>query len=150
MAKITKKAFLEVDIISAIVIIIFLFILILSLQFIKTSSFDVTSYKQKLNNDLMFINLLRAETPEGNLKDTILLDYAKEDYDNTKEELNKILIEAFGEKICWNMIIDNKIINEKKDCKEMEDIEIGEIDALLYIPYEGKQGIKQLEVRLRN
>jgi len=148
MEKMKKKAFVEVDIVAIIIILIFFFILVLSMNFISPSSFEVNSFKQEINNDLFLILLLKAEAGDYNLREIVLEDYSKNDFTQSKHYLNEIFIDAFGEKLCWKLIVDQRLTKEDNDCKEMGELNIGSMDAVLYLPFEKENEIKRIEVKL--
>jgi hypothetical protein len=150
MEKMKKKAFIEVDIIAVIIIAIFFFILMLSMSFIKPSSYQANAFKLELNNDLFLNLLLKSKAGDYTLKEIILKDYSKNEFTETKTYMNQILTAAFGEKVCWNLIIQGTLTKEDSDCKEMTKLNIGSIDAVAYLPFEKENEIKRIEVILKN
>ena len=151
MEKMNKKGFVEVDIIGTVIIIILLILLAIALSMLQHSVFEITTLKQRVNNDLFLINLLRAKAGDDTLHEVILSDYSNEEFTLTKYETNRLLERAFGEKVCWKMIVDNRVINENQDCKKMVDLNIGDLDAKMNLPIsdsEAENNIKIIEIRL--
>ncbi len=146
MEKMKKKAFVEVDVAATIVIILLFIFLMASLGFMEKSVFKIEETKNKLNNDLFLLNLLRAETPEGRLQERLISDYLEEDFTDSKTQINYVLEEAFGEKVCWTLFLESVIIKEDNNCVDMSDLKIGDLDARTKIPYMINGEIENLEV----
>lgn len=141
-----KKAFVEVDVAAAVIIVLLFIFLMASVGFMEKSIFEIEESKNTLNNDLFLINLLKAKTSHGQLQQIIVSDYLQDDYSQTKEQINTVLQEAFGERVCWKLLLGNIILQESNNCKEIRDLQVGEIDATVKIPYQEADEINNLEV----
>jgi hypothetical protein len=149
MEKIRKKGYLEVDLIAGIVIVLFLFLLAASLQFVQTQPVEINVFKATINNDLFLINLLKADGQGTSIRDIIVKDYSSDDFSMTKTEINKRLLEAFGEKPCWTLIMNDKTTGESSGCKKMSDMDLGDIDAVSKIPIIKNDKVQVMTVRLK-
>jgi hypothetical protein len=149
MEKIMKKGYLEVDIIAGIVIAIFLFLLAASLQFVQTQPVEIDAFKATINNDLFLINLLKTSSLDVPITDIIAKDYFSDDFSKTKTEINEKMLEAFNEKTCWTLVVNDKTTGESSGCKKMSDMDIGSIDAVSKIPIINNDKIQILTIRLK-
>ncbi|MEM2138834.1 MAG: hypothetical protein QXM96_01650 [Candidatus Woesearchaeota archaeon] len=121
-----------VDIISLSLIFIIVLLFAILLQNINPKEFELKTYKEKINNDLLIINLLKYNTDEGKLLDTLLLDYSNNNFDNSKTKINKIFENAFEKKICYKFYVNEKFFEEKEDCINSDDIGL-DLDSKLKI-----------------
>jgi hypothetical protein len=146
--KAKKKAFVEVDIVAFIIIVILLLILTYSLGYITKftkTKYTLTETKEKMNNDLFIINLLRTKEDFTTLEETILTDLTKHDFSASTIMINSILDKAFSEKVCWQMIIKtfdkSYVLERKNSCKKMEELSLGQVNSEIKIP-QGNKNIK--------
>lgn len=137
----SKKGFSFLsDVISWVLIILVILAFSIAIEVIKPSKFYLKATKEKLNNDIFIITLLKYPTDDGTLLETILIDYGKNNFENSKNIINKIFLEAFEKNICYNFFIDNKKFGEQDNClnsKEIQDLSF-EIDSKINILYNDK------------
>ena len=144
-----KRAFVSVDILAAVIIVILFLILLLSVGYFGKTTHQLTEIKQKLNSDLFLVNLLRAN--DNKIEQTIIKDYLEDDFENTKFAVNDALEKSFGTKLCWEMRVNNERIRERSSgCTKMKDIDIGEIEAQTYLPIIIDDESTSIEVKFNN
>jgi hypothetical protein len=135
------------DIPAILIVTLLLIFLALGLPSLQQSTVKIDSLKQRLNDDLFLINVLRAKVDDNSMENIILSDYSKDDFTETEEGLNKLFIDAFGEQVCWTLLIDGKMV-KNSECKKMDDI--GDVDAVTYLAGVDSTGkLKRIEVRLK-
>ena len=149
MEKMKKKAFVEVDIIAVVIILILFIILLASVGFFGRTTHKLNEIKQELNSDLFLLNLLRAEN--NNIEQTIIKDFQEKDFSRTKTAVNSLLEDAFGYPLCWTMNINGTRVRENsRDCMDMSELQIGEIDAKTYLPIIFEDSFSYIEVKFNN
>ena len=144
-----KKAFVEVDIVAIVIIVILFIILMASVGFFGRTTHKLNEIKQKLNSDLFLINILRAEN--NRIEQIILEDFLDKDFTSTKTAINSFLEESFGLKLCWEMRVNSERIRERsRDCTKMTELNIGEIEAQTYLPIIIEDESTTIEVTFNN
>ena len=147
MAKISKKAWVEVDIIAIVVIFILLVFLAFGLSWLQKSIVEITSVKERTNNDLFLINLLRSPYDKATIQEIMLSDYSTGNFDKTKEAVSSVLSDAFGENVCYTLRVNYIVTRVNKDCTKMTDLQIGELDSYVLLPL-NEGDIKRVVVKL--
>ena len=60
-----KNGYIEADFISAIIIIIMFLIMIIGLSLMQKSEIEITSLKERVNDDIFLMNILRSDQGTG-------------------------------------------------------------------------------------
>ncbi len=75
----------------------------------KSVTFAIQEIPEKIDNNLLLLNLLRTETGEGTIADLVIQFYLLDDpYSNLKEHITIFVEEFYGENYIWHLSIDDK------------------------------------------
>lgn len=131
----SKKGMNPDDIAFVIIGLILVLLLFISLEFVKHSTFEVTAEKQRVNDDLFLVTLLRTDTDNGRIQDILIEAYSQDDYSKLQSAVSKALDDAFEEKVCWRLLINEKSVERRSGCVDPDDLNIGDVDGMFTINY---------------
>ena len=149
MEKMNKRG-VELDLIVFFAIAALMFVLlVIYLSTVNGVVYKIESLKQRVNNDLFLMTLMRSEFNSQQLEDTILADYAIKDFTISRLAISSVLEKAFGQRVCWKLVVEDELITDTTDCVSMQQLDIGEMDGETRVPM--IDGVKKsVSIRLQS
>ena len=133
------------DIASWVILIIGLTIWLIILRFENVgSSYAIKNQVQNLNNDEIFLTILRTENNDVQISDLLIISYTNKDPDNLETIIDPQLTNLYGAEVCWKLFVnDDSFIN--KDCRtDSKDVLL---DSTVFIPFNNDE-LKSNKIQL--
>jgi len=139
------EPFLAVPALIVLFILVILVLGIFRLGAARKGIVEIIEEKSKVGDNVFLINYLKTD----NVADLIIESYFNDDFDDLKTKTNEIFTKVFGEKICWRLYIEDKKVEETKDCRWPEKLHRnGEITAKASLPYDSGEEQSMLNIGL--